>query len=90
MKAAANTYAAAAVTADGVRDVSSAQASLVYAQSLGPAEVQLVTSYLAAEITYTIAETDAREIRVTNIANGNSGDIRLGRLRRRGGSHLGV
>ncbi len=90
MKAAADTYAGTAVTADGVRDVNSAQASLAYAQSLGPAEVQLVTSYTTAEITHATAETDARETRVTNIANGNSGDIRLGRLRRRGGSHLGV
>ena len=72
MKAAADTYAGSAVTADGVRDVSSAQASLVYAQSLGPAEVQLVTSYNTAEITHTTAETDARKIRVTNIANGNA------------------
>ncbi len=58
--------------AEGQQQLATAQAALVRAQAVGPANVTWVSAYSAADLTHVNSRTDAYVTNATDVANGIS------------------
>ncbi len=69
IKSAADQLAATMAAAEGQQQLATAQAALVRAQTVGPANVTWVTAYSAADLTHVNSRTDAYVTSATDLAN---------------------